>query len=44
MNSVKDLLGHRVVVEGKLRYRADGSVSALLSRLKLIPSPSLSCH
>ena len=29
MDTVKDLLGERVMVEGNLRYRPDGSVSAL---------------
>ncbi len=29
METVKDLLGYRVIVEGNLRYRPDGSVAAL---------------
>ena len=46
MNTVKDLLGHRVVVEGKLRYRANGSVSALAepTEINLVPESELSLN
>ena len=39
METVKDLLGHIVVVEGKLRYRHDGSVSALAEPIAINPVP-----
>ena len=29
MDKVKDLLGHRVIVKGRLRYRANGTVAAI---------------
>ena len=44
MDTVKDLLGYRVVVEGNLRYRPDGSVSALAepTAINLVPEPQRS--
>ena len=39
METVKDLLGNRVVVEGNLRYRPDGSVSALAEPTAINPVP-----
>ena len=35
--TVKDLLGRRVVVEGNLRYRPDGSVSSLAQATAIVP-------
>ena len=44
MDKVKDLLGSRVMVEGNLRYRPDGSVSALTqpTAIDLVPDPKRS--
>ena len=44
MNTVKDLLGSRVIIEGNLRYRPDGSVSALTqpTGIDLVPEPRMS--
>ena len=39
MGTVKDLLGRRVVVEGNLRYRPDGSVSSLAEPTAINPVP-----
>ena len=40
MDKVKEFLGYRVVVEGKLRYRPDGSVSALAQPTAINPVKS----
>ena len=44
METVKDLLGYRVVADGKLRYRPDGSVSALAqpTAINVVPEPQRS--
>ncbi len=44
LETVKDLLGYRVVAEGKLRYRTDGSVSALAepTAIEQVPEPQRS--
>ena len=44
MDTVKDYLGSRMIVEGNLRYRPDGSVSALSqpTAIELVPDPKRS--
>jgi hypothetical protein len=44
MDTVKDHLGYRVIVEGELRYRPDGSVSALSqpTAINAVPEPQRS--
>ena len=44
MDTVKDYLGSRVIVEGSLRYRPDGSVFALIqpTAIDLVPDPKRS--
>ena len=44
METVKDLLGYRVFVEGNLRYRPDGSVSTLAqpTAIRQVPEPQRS--
>jgi hypothetical protein len=39
--TVKELLGHRVIVEGHIRYRPDGSISSLSSAtsIEAVPEP-----
>ena len=39
MKTVKDLLGDRVIVEGNLRYRPDGSISVLAQPTVIHPVP-----
>lgn len=39
MPIVKDLLGHRVVAEGLVRYRPDGTISSLSEPISIQPVP-----